>query len=97
MKEIDRILSEIRNHKAEIVKEYHVKEIGIFGSFVRGEEQMDSDVDVLVDFDKPIDLFRFLDLEERLSELFGKKVDLVSKKALKPYIGQEILKEVQYL
>ncbi len=97
MKEIDRILSEIRNHKAEIAKEYHVKEIGVFGSFVRGEEQIDSDVDILVDFDKPIDLFRFLDLEERLSELFGKKVDLVSKKALKPYIGQEILKEVQYL
>lgn len=97
MKEIDRILNEIRNHKTEITKEFHVKEIGVFGSFIRGEERMDSDVDILVDFDKPIDLFRFLDLEERLSELSGKKVDLVSKNALKPYIGQAILKEVQYL
>jgi len=51
----------------------------------------------LVEFEKPIDLFRFLDLEERLSELSGRKVDLVSKKALKPHIGKVILKEVQYL
>jgi len=97
MRELDRILNKIRNHKAEIEKEYHIKEIGVFGSFIRGEEREGSDIDILVDFDKPIDLFRFLDLEERLSELSGKKVDLVSKDALKPYIGREILKEVQYL
>ena len=97
MKEIERIINKIKNHKAEITEGYHVKEIGVFGSYIRGEERADSDVDILVDFDKPIDLFRFLDLEERLSELSGKKVDLVSKNALKPYIGKEILKEVQYL
>ena len=97
MKEIKRILNEIRKHKTEITEAYHVKEIGVFGSYIRGEERADSDVDILVDFEKPIDLFRFLDLEERLSELSGKKVDLVSKKALKPYIGKEILEEVQYL
>jgi uncharacterized protein len=97
MKEIKRILNEIRKHKTEITEVYHVKEIGVFGSYIRGEERADSDVDILVDFEKPIDLFRFLDLEERLSELSGKKVDLVSKNALKPYIGKEILKEVQYL
>jgi uncharacterized protein len=97
MKEIKRILNKIRKHKTEITEVYHVKEIGVFGSYIRGEERADSDVDILVDFEKPIDLFRFLDLEERLSELSGKKVDLVSKNALKPYIGKEILKEVQYL
>jgi uncharacterized protein len=97
MKELERILSKITNHKSEIIKEYHVKEIGVFGSYLRGEERADSDVDILVDFDRPIDLFRFLDLEEKLSDMFGKKVDLVSKKSLKPHIGKEILKEVQYL
>ena len=97
MKEIDRILNKIRNHKLEIAKEFHIKEIGIFGSYIRGEEKADSDIDILVEFEKPIDLFRFLDLEEMLSELSGRKVDLVSKKALKPHIGKAILKEVQYL
>jgi len=97
VKTIDQILNNIRNSKPEIVKEFHVKEIGVFGSYVRGEEKADSDIDILVDFEKPIDLFRFLDLEERLSELSGRKVDLVSKKALKPHIGKVILAEVQYL
>ncbi len=97
MNEIDHILNKLRNHKSEITKEFHIKEIGIFGSYIRGEERGDSDIDILVEFEKPIDLFLFLDLEERLSELTGRKVDLVSKKALKPHIGKVILKEVQYL
>jgi len=97
MKEIDHIISEIKKHKPELAKEFHIKELGVFGSFIRGEERIDSDIDMLVDFEQPIDLFRFLDLEERLSEVSGKKVDLVSKKALKPHIGRAILKEVQYL
>ena len=97
MKEIDTILNKIRSSKLEIVKEFHVKEIGVFGSYIRGEEEDDSDIDILIEFEKPIDLFRFLDLEERLSELSGRKVDLVSKKALKPHIGKVILEEVQYL
>lgn len=97
MKAIDRMLDKIKNHKSELCKEYPIKQIGVFGSYLRGEERPDSDVDVLVEFTKPVDLFRFLDLEEKLSELFGKKVDLVSKKALKPYIGKQILKEVRYV
>ncbi len=97
MKEIDRIIIGIKNHKSEIEKDFNVKEIGVFGSYIRGEERLDSDVDILVDFEKPIDLFRFLDLEEMLSKLCNKKVDLVSKKSLKPFIGEQILKEVIYL
>ncbi|HPQ53772.1 MAG TPA: nucleotidyltransferase family protein [Spirochaetota bacterium] len=97
MKEIDRILRTLKTHKLELMKEYRIKQIGVFGSYVRGDERHDSDIDILVDFEKPVDLFRFLDLEERLSELSGKKVDLVSKNALKPYIGRQILHEVQYV
>jgi len=97
MKDIDRIIIGIKDHKAEIEKDFNVKEIGVFGSYIRGDERSDSDVDILVDFEKPIDLFRFLDLEEMLSQLCNKKVDLVSKKSLKPYIGEQILKEVVYL
>lgn len=97
MKDIEIIISELKKHKLEIEKDFFVKEIGVFGSYIRGEERPESDIDILVDFEKPIDLFRFLDLEEKLSELFNKKVDLVSKKSLKPFIGEQILKEVLYL
>jgi len=97
MKEIERIILELKNHKVEIEQDFDVKEIGVFGSYIRGEERPDSDIDILVDFEKSIDLFRFLDLEEKLSELFGRKVDLVSKNSLKPFIGEQILKEVLFL
>jgi len=94
-------LSEIRyiikQHKKELEERYKVKEIGVFGSVVRGEEKKGSDIDILVEFKEPIGLFEFMDLEECLENLFGQKVDLVSKKALKPRIGQYILQEVMYI
>ncbi len=76
---------------------FSIKEIGIFGSFVRRENASDSDLDVLVEFSKPVGLFDFLELEEELANLLGLKVDLVSKKGLKPHIGQHILQEVIYV
>ncbi len=81
-------------HRKEPKQRYGVKSIGIFGSFVRGEARKTSDVDILVEFERPISLFKFLELEEYLANLIGRKVDLVSKKALKPHIGRHILKEV---
>ncbi|MHA1607671.1 MAG: nucleotidyltransferase family protein [Candidatus Freyarchaeota archaeon] len=94
MEKLDEIRKIIGEHKEELREQYGVKEIGIFGSFVRGEAREDSDVDVLVEFEKPIGFFRFLELEEYLGSLIGRKVDLVSKKALKPHIGKHILEEV---
>jgi len=70
--------------------------LGFFGSFVGGEQRKASGVDVLVEFMEPVGLFEFLALEDYLSELLGVKVDLVSKKALKPHIGKRIMKEVVY-
>ena len=92
--ELKRILSE---HKPEIKKKFKVQSIGIFGSYIRGKSNRRSDVDVLVEFSQPIGMFDFLDLEEYLQDLFGLKVDLVSKKALKPKIGENILNEVVYI
>ncbi|HUV79903.1 MAG TPA: nucleotidyltransferase family protein [Candidatus Bathyarchaeia archaeon] len=94
LKEIEKILNE---NKEVLTKQFKVKEIGIFGSIVRGEDKETSDVDILVEFKEPIGLFKFLELEEYLSDLIGKKVDLVSKKALKPRIGKHILREVAFL
>ena len=86
----------LRRELGTLRKKYNVKVIGLFGSYVRGEQKKGSDVDILVEFQEPIGLFKFLELEEHLSDLLGKKVDLVSKKALKPRIGQRILAEAVY-
>jgi predicted nucleotidyltransferase len=87
----------LRKHKQELKKRFKLKEIGIFGSFVRDEQKKRSDIDILVEFEKPIGLFEFMDLEEYLMKILGAKVDLVSKKALKPRIGKHILQEVVYI
>jgi predicted nucleotidyltransferase len=84
----------LRNLKPDLETKYFVKEIGLFGSVLRGEQTATSDIDILVEFSKPIGFFKFLELEEHLGTILGGKVDLVSKKALKPRIGKQILKEV---
>ncbi|MBC7216945.1 MAG: nucleotidyltransferase family protein [Candidatus Caldatribacterium sp.] len=87
----------LRKNVGELKRRFKVQEIGVFGSYVRGEENEKSDLDVLVAFQEPVGLFAFLDLEEYLEELLGVKVDLVSRKALKPHIGKHILEEVVYI
>jgi len=94
LEEIKKVLSE---HKGELRERFKVKEIGIFGSFVRGEQGKRSDIDILVEFEEPPSLFEFMDLEDYLSKLLGLKVDLVTREALKPRIGERILREVIYL
>jgi predicted nucleotidyltransferase len=94
MKTKDEILDVLRGLMPEIEERYNVKTIGLFGSALRGEQSPKGDIDVLVEFRNPIGFFKFLELEEFLSESLGGKVDLVSKKALKPEIGRFILAEV---
>ena len=97
MNSLEELKSKLAEQKEELRRRYRVKQIGLFGSFVRGEASEGSDVDLLVDFDKPIGLFRFQELEEYLGGILGIKVDLVSRKALKPHIGKHILDEVVLL
>ena len=94
MSELERVVAVLKEHKGKLRADFGVREIGVFGSLVRGELKEDSDIDILVEFEKPIGLLRFIELEDFLSRLVGRKVDLVSKKALKPYIGKHILEEV---
>jgi predicted nucleotidyltransferase len=77
----------VKENKVLLTKQFKVKEIGIFGSVVRGEDKETSDVDILVEFEEPIGFFKFLELEEYLSDLIGRKVDLVSKKLLNQELG----------
>ena len=84
----------LQHHKRSLAERHKVKSLGIFGSFVRSDQQEGSDLDVLVEFAEVPSLFQFLKLENDLSDLLAIKVDLVMKDALKPSIGQHILAEV---
>ena len=94
MRDVEAIKRKLSRNKAELREKFKVKTIGVFGSYVRGEQGKNSDVDILVEFETPVGLFEFMALENYLSDLVGVKVDLVSKKALKPHIGEHILEEV---
>ena len=94
MREIEGIKSKIRKIMPILRDKYKIKTIGIFGSYVQGEQKKKSDIDILVEFYETIDLFTFVELEEFLSEALGIKVDLVMKDTLKPRIKDRILKEV---
>ncbi|KAA0257649.1 nucleotidyltransferase family protein [Deferribacter autotrophicus] len=90
MEEIVRKLKKIRKF---LEKEYYVKDIALFGSYVRGEQDENSDLDILVDFYKTPTLLQFLRLKYFLSDYLSIKVDLVMKQSLKPVIGKRIIRE----
>lgn len=96
-KNIGEVKKILARHKRELGRKFKVERLGIFGSYARNEQKPGSDVDILVEFRKTPGLFEFMDLEERLAGLLGAKVDLVTKKALKPHIGGHILREVVYI
>ncbi|HDH31285.1 MAG TPA: nucleotidyltransferase [Candidatus Wolfebacteria bacterium] len=91
------IREKLNNQLPTLKSKYHVKKMGVFGSFAKGEQSKGSDIDILVEFDLPIGFFDFIRLENYLSKTLHIKVDLVSKKALKPAIKKDILKEVTYV
>ena len=90
---VDRYRFMLRQQLPTLAETYSVRSLEVFGSYVRDEQTAESDLDVLVTFDKAPDLFQFIELENRLSDVLGVKVDLVMKSALKPRIGQHILHE----
>ncbi|MFH1993432.1 MAG: nucleotidyltransferase family protein [Pseudomonadota bacterium] len=93
MKILDEIKKIINEHKLYLEEKYNVKSMGIFGSYLRGEQSGQSDIDILIEFHNPVDLFEFIKLENYLSEILGVKVDLVMKDTLKPRIKDRILRE----
>jgi uncharacterized protein len=87
----------ISSELPRLSEQYHIKNMGIFGSVARGEHTENSDIDILVEFNAPIGFFDFIKLENHLSKLLGRKVDLISKNALKPAVRDIILNEVAYV
>ncbi len=87
----------LKHNKQSLRNEYKIKELGIFGSYVRGEQKKNSDIDILVAFSESPGLFDYIRIENRLSQLLHQKVDLVMKGTLKPTIGKHIMREVIYI
>jgi len=92
----DYILNKLKELKPILYKDYAVKKIGLFGSFAKDTYAEDSDIDILVEFEKPIG-WRYFSLEIYLEKVFGRKIDLVTKNALKEQIKESILKQVNYV
>ena len=87
------VFNVLQKHKNEIINKYNVKRIGIFGSYAKGQQKEESDIDVLVEFEKPT-FDNFIELSFFLEELFYKKVDLLTPKSLSPYMQPTVEKEV---
>ncbi len=92
--EIKKILTENRE---KIRTSYKVKKLGIFGSYVRGEQKEDSDVDILVTFEEHVSILKLVSFENYLQDITGIKVDVIPEKSIRPELRDIILNEVNYI
>jgi predicted nucleotidyltransferase len=88
---------EIETALVSILAKYGVRKIGLFGSYARGEERTDSDLDVLVEFDKRKSLLTLVRIERELSEHIGVKVDLLTEQAISPYLVERIKADLKVI
>ncbi|OPX63137.1 MULTISPECIES: nucleotidyltransferase family protein [unclassified Methanoregula] len=91
---VDEIRQKLQAHLPDLRSRYGITYLGIFGSYVRGEQKTTSDVDILVEFNRPGTLLGFIHLQNDLEDLLGVRVDLVEKNGLKPAIRPHVLGEV---
>jgi predicted nucleotidyltransferase len=96
MQSLKNIKKTLQNNKLILVKKYGIKDLAIFGSYARNEQNQESDIDILVDFKNPVGI-EFIDLAEELEQILKLKVDLVSKRGLKKEYFASILPELQYV
>lgn len=92
---LDHYRRRLREQLPLLKERYEVASLELFGSHLRGDARLDSDLDVLVSFHRAPSLFRLLDLEQYLSDQLAVKVDLVLRDSLKPRIGRHILAEAE--
>lgn len=97
MKNLVEIRDILTKNKGIIQENYKVKKIGIFGSYVRGEQKEDSDLDIIVDFSEPVSLLKLVNFENFLQNITGVKVDVVPEGDIRPELRNNILNEVSYL
>lgn len=97
MKNLIEIRDILTKNKKIIQENYKVKKIGIFGSYVRGEQKEDSDLDIIVDFSEPVSLLKLVNFENFLRNITGLKVDVVPESDIRPELRDNILNEASYL
>ncbi|PHJ61277.1 DNA polymerase beta [Nostoc linckia z18] len=97
MKTFDELRQVLSLHKQSLCETYQITEIGIFGSYARGEQTELSDIDILVDYETAPTFIMLVELRDYLSQLFGVKVDIVTKSGLKPRIRDRVLAEAIYI
>ena len=93
MKTLEEIKSIINQHRSILADQYGIAVVGIFGSYVRGEQKPESDLDLLAEILRPISLLELIGAESYLSEIFDAKVDLVPKRSVREELRQTILEE----
>jgi len=93
MKSLEEIKEIIRSHREELKERYRVRSIAIFGSYVRGEQREESDIDLLVEFEGSVSLLHIVSVENYLSDILGMKVDLVPRKNIREELRETIIKE----
>lgn len=96
MKTLEEIEKTLGKHKHQLFSDYPIKSLAIFGSYARREQNEESDIDILVEFDGKIGA-RFIDLAEELEKILGFKVDLVSRKGIKDKYYQRIQSDLTYV
>lgn len=87
------VLRILQKERQELVDHYNISTLSVFGSVARDDARPDSDVDILVEFNQPVGLFQFIELQQRLEALLGSKVDLGTPRSLKPRIKEQVLQE----
>ncbi len=97
MKNKEFIKSSIKQNLPKLKKEFKIKDLKLFGSYVNNEETEKSDIDILVSFNEIIDLIQFIKLQNKLSDLLNTKVDLVMESALKNRIRKNILQKAELI
>lgn len=97
MKTLEEIQQILRQNKSLLQENYQIAQLGIFGSYARGEQTEKSDIDVLIDYEQAPTLFKLVELRDYLSNAMGMKVDVVTKNGLKPRIRERVLSEVVYV
>ena len=97
MKTREEILKVLKTDLPYLNEKYGVRKIGLFGSYSRGEAIEGSDVDLLIEFEKPIGFFKFVELEDYLSGKLGAKVELVADDALKPMVRPRVMEDIVYV
>lgn len=97
MKDKNEILNKLREIKPILERDYNITEVGLFGSYLRNEQNQNSDIDILLDHKSGLTFFKLIDMKKFLNEVFGVKVDIAFKKCLKKNIGKNILSEVVYI